>query len=1425
MKTYYVQKKLFSLVLTLSTLGRAVLAAALFLGTSQAYSQSAIAWDVVSDIAEGPVAYGNGQFIAFGDSSSLNASGAFSSPTGEPGSWNWAGFGPDFGTPSAVTYANGLFLAVGYGIATSHDGTNWTTVYSLASPGQSTLSAVMYAHGLFVAVGGSPEEEGQGPTVMLTSSDGVNWTPRGPNLSGLLESVAYGNGVFVTVGLEWFTYDGMPDEGYADLTSSDGINWASHGDAVGPTLNGIAFGNGLFVEIMGNGILTSANGTINLKTVPYVGSGNFTGAAYGDGWFVAVGDSIVVSTNGTAWSSSSYDLPSSASFNSVAFLNGVFMAASDSGILRGRLNVPPQHAPPTILTPPQDQSANAGGSASFSVTASGSSPLSFQWQFNGTNLSGQTNATLTISYALPDDAGNYTVMVSNAYGTVTSSPPAVLDVQFSDYPTILQEPPSTRTLEVGGAVEFDVLAVGDIPLSYQWQFNGTNLPGETSTALILSNVNQLQSGSYAVIVSNDAGAVTNDGTFLTVFTLPQTLSAEYWPMYDGDVKSYTGAAGLSLVQFTADPDNGGFWMKVYLGDTNSAFETFGMNYDIDYQTVYDYSGKPEVGATLDFNPAWTWFDNHQLQNGGTINSSFVASVPDITNVDTTASVTVTSAGTVTVPAGTFSNCKNVAIAGHGAVIGSFSQSMVLAPGVGPIELGLYLPTPSGGTRFLGWESLTGGTVGGIDVRGLTERDITPPTLTITSPKPGQNVSNAAFTVTGTAHDNVAVSNVFYQFDGGSWMLATPGNTTWSNWTANVTLTTPGLNTVRAYAVDTSGNVSTNTNTVSFFYVVTAPLVVQTNGRGTVSPNYNGQSLANGSNYSMTATAATGFRFTNWTGGTNLPFSVLTNNARLSFPMESNLTLIANFVDIAPPTNTITFPTNNQRWSNNTITVTGTAMDNVQVSNVFYQFNGSGWMLATPSNSTWSNWTATLTPLQNTNLFEAYSVDTSGNKSPTNKVTFLYIPSATLTVQTNGLGGISPGDNGKLLAIGTNYTLTASAGHNWLFSNWVGGTTLPYRVLSLSSNYTFPMQSNLVLQANFVTNPFLAVAGVYNGLFYPTNGVTEASSGFITATIATNSAGAYTAKLLLDGGSNSFSGSFDLMGTVRTNLARSGKTPVSVTLSLDFNPADALMGGSVSNAAAGWNSVIQADRAVFSATADPATNYAGQFTLLLPPDTNAPVGSPGGYGYAAITNTLGGISTLGGALADGTPFLWSVPIARNGGVPLYQSLYSGKGSLLGWIYFTNEPPQNVSPNSSVSWIKPAVPNTLYPSGFANLTGVMGSPFTNLTKAGVPVLNLTSATLILTNGDLTNGLLIYTNIGTNLSSHNTLTNLDAGNPNLSPTNHLVIAINTNNGIVTVTFQATGMKTNTIAHGAVLQNQTNAAGYFLGTNQSGAFMLGNP
>jgi hypothetical protein len=197
-----------------------------------------------------------------------------------------------------------------------------------------------------------------------------------------------------------------------------------------------------------------------------------------------------------------------------------------------------------------------------------------------------------------------------------------------------------------------------------------------------------------------------------------------------------------------------------------------------------------------------------------------------------------------------------------------------------------------------------------------------------------------------------------------------------------------------------------------------------------------------------------------------------------------------------------------------------------------------------------------------------------------------------------------------------------------------------------------------------------------------------------------------------------------------------------------------------------------------------------------------------------------MSTIwGGALADGTPSLTgSAPIARNGFVPLYQSLYSGKGSLMGWIHFTNEPPQNVAADSWFSWIKPAKSGTLYPLGFASLitSGVLGSPYEN--TAGAPVLNLTNATLTLDDGNLAGGSLIFTNL--NLAG-NTVSNAARGTGH-GETNYLAVTLYTNIGNVKVTFQATGAKTNTTGWGAVLQNSTNAQGAFPGTNQTGSFIL---
>ena len=86
-------------------------------------------------------------------------------------------------------------------------------------------------------------------------------------------------------------------------------------------------------------------------------------------------------------------------------------------------------------------------------------------------------------------------------------------------------------------------------------------------------------------------------------------------------------------------------------------------------------------------------------------------------------------------------------------------------------------------------------------------DVTRPTLNILTPASNQQWTNGTFTVTGKASDNVAVATVYYALNGSGWTTATTTNN-WTNWTANLTLT-PGTNTVQAYAVDTSGNLSTH----------------------------------------------------------------------------------------------------------------------------------------------------------------------------------------------------------------------------------------------------------------------------------------------------------------------------------------------------------------------------------------------------------------------------------------------------------------------------------------------------------------------------------------------------------------------------------------------------------------------------------------
>ena len=342
-----------------------------------------------------------------------------------------------------------------------------------------------------------------------------------------------------------------------------------------------------------------------------------------------------------------------------------------------------------------------------------------------------------------------------------------------------------------------------------------------------------------------------------------------------------------------------------------------------------------------------------------------------------------------------------------------------------------------------------------------------------------SVSNAAFTVTGTTTGGMTVTNVFYQLNGAGWNTAQTTNG-WANWEANV-ISIPGTNVIQACAVDSLGNFSA-TNTLNFVYVASATLTVTTNGLGSLNPNYNGASLRIGKGYSITATPGTGFRFTNWTGGTSLPLTLLTNGTTVTFLMISNLMLQANFVDTVKPTLSITNLTSGQRVSSALFTVRGTARDNWQVGNVLCQLNRAGWSNAFTGN-VWTNWaSAEMTLMPGTNVVSAYAMDTSSNVTPTNSVSFQYVVTNQLGMRAVGLGTLNPNYSNAWLEIGRNYSMTATPGNGFMFTNWTLSTNWIGGVKTNNPAVRFMMKSNLTLQVGFVdvARPTLTITAPTGG---------------------------------------------------------------------------------------------------------------------------------------------------------------------------------------------------------------------------------------------------------------------------------------------------------------------------------------------------------
>ncbi|MGA2605718.1 MAG: immunoglobulin domain-containing protein, partial [Verrucomicrobiia bacterium] len=181
---------------------------------------------------------------------------------------------------------------------------------------------------------------------------------------------------------------------------------------------------------------------------------------------------------------------------------------------------------PSIITQPQDQTVSVGDSATFTVEAGGSEPLSYQWYYNtNTLVDGATDSTLTLTNVQPGEAGVYSVVVSNLAGTITSSN-ATLNVNTNPVAPVFSTEPASQVVLAGSTATLMASADGTAPVSYQWYDNGVPVSGATSSTLILANVQTSADGSYYVTASNSVGVATSDAAQLTVTpTIPVPLSA------------------------------------------------------------------------------------------------------------------------------------------------------------------------------------------------------------------------------------------------------------------------------------------------------------------------------------------------------------------------------------------------------------------------------------------------------------------------------------------------------------------------------------------------------------------------------------------------------------------------------------------------------------------------------------------------------------------------------------------------------------------------------------------------------------------------------------------------------------------------------------------------------------------------------------